>query len=489
MNVALLLASYPQLDESWNSYAPLGLGYLASYAQQRLGGVEFIADHRSGKIIEAKPDCVGVSFTSYNARYAAQEARKIKDALNCPVIAGGIHVSAIPELLDPVFDCGVMGEGEETFVELLRLFQERKALPPALPPATLAAIQGLAYRNEAGVVVRTPPRPHIEQLDQIGFPDRVLLQKRGPWSPEYVSFMTSRGCPYNCHFCSSKSHWGGRIRYHSVEHVLRECEGIASQFDPRQVFVFDDLFIANKERAKRILSGMRERRLFEGKDLRCFVRSNHLDDEIMQELVATGFRILCMGFESASEPVLEALNKRPRMAFHNRQAVELARKHGALFSASFILGTPGETRDDILETFNFIESNAGVFLDVNVSFLMAFPGSKAWEWANPQGITDRAMVDMAISPEDIENEKDAILRRLPYLNEANVPREELYAHLQTARLLAKSVAQSSQLRRDKARLESALAQAHTPQYVAQAVPIRPVLWEKIKRRLFKKRTG
>ena len=102
----------------------------------------------------------------------------------------------------------------------------------------------------------------------------------------------------------------------------------------------------------------------------------------------------------------------------------------------------------------------------------------------PRSLSARARMDSRI-----ENEKDAILRRLPYLNEANVPREELYAHLQTARLLAKSVAQSSQLRRDKARLESALAQAHTPQYVAQAVPIRPVLWEKIKRRLFKKRTG
>src|SRR6185295_3615761 len=175
MKVGLYLACYPELIDTWNyNLPPLGLGYLAAYAKQYVGGVDFLIERDLDEIIAAKPDLVGITFVTYNASIAARQARRIKDALGCPVIVGGPHVSTLPTMLDPAFDVAVLNEGEATFAELLQLFKAERAFKPA----SLAKIQGLLYRDESGALVKTPCRVSIKDLDTIPFPDRDLMAEK-----------------------------------------------------------------------------------------------------------------------------------------------------------------------------------------------------------------------------------------------------------------------------------------------------------------------
>ena len=99
IKVGFYLASYLELDKDWNQFPPLGLGYLASYAKKNVGNVEFQIERDIDILIAAKPDIVGISFNTHTLRQACRQAMKVKEALGCPVIAGGPHISTLPTVL------------------------------------------------------------------------------------------------------------------------------------------------------------------------------------------------------------------------------------------------------------------------------------------------------------------------------------------------------------------------------------------------------
>ena len=146
VKIGLALSCYPQTDSTWSYVPPLGLGYLASYTKLHAGNVEFVVERHPEDLIQHNPDFVGLTFVIFNYSLAVRQARKIKDALGCPVICGGPHVSTLPEVLDPAFDLAVLGEGEATFAELVRLWNDRKAFRPE----DLRSIPGLLFHNEDG---------------------------------------------------------------------------------------------------------------------------------------------------------------------------------------------------------------------------------------------------------------------------------------------------------------------------------------------------
>lgn len=466
--------------EGWNDFVPLGLGYLAAHGRKHFPNTEYLIHHSAEKIIDFKPDMVGISYGTFSAKIAAEEARKIKEALGIPVFGGGIHITALPGAMDEIFDFGVTGEGEEAFLDMLRLWEAEGEFRNE----SLSKIPGLLLHDGNGGVVKTASRPFISDLDTITYPDRDLLHVSGPWNPKFQSLMTSRGCPYDCHFCSTKDHWGRKFRVHSTEYVVKEFVEIQERFNPKQINVFDDLFIVDKRRALEVLAAMRERGFGPGMDLRCSVRSNLLDDEITESLVATGFRVLMIGLESASPKVLDILNKVPRGAESHWKAMELARKHGALFSGSFILGAPGETREDLQMTFDFITSNADVLYDVDFSPLIIFPGTEVWRWGVERaGLSEKNLTGVVLEPEDFVDEKSSFMDRWVYLNEENMSREELYHWLLTARNIRQLVANSSMKRMEVEGLRGTLANASRPDTIAQTIPIKDIVKAKIKRRL------
>lgn len=475
VKIGLALACYPQTDDTWSYVPPLGLGYLASYTRKYVDNVEFVVERRPEDLIEHKPDFVGLTFVTFNYSYAAREAKKIKETLGCPVVCGGPHVSTLPVVLDPAFDIAVLGEGEETFADLVRLWHDRHSFPPE----ALRKIPGLLFYNEDRVLELSPKRPAITDLDSIPYPDRDLIHEKWSCKGGMVNIMTSRGCPYDCSFCSTIHHWGRGFRYPSNEYVIREIEEIRQKFNPSEILIFDDLFVVNKKRVVDLCRGIHQKKLHEGLEFRCFVRANLLDDEVVEALASINNHVLNIGFESGSNDMLFKLKKRGCTVKENEEALQLGRKYGVRYSSCFIMGTPGETREDILANFQFVMENTDVFDNVSFAPLQILPATDVWEWSKKAGVNEHNMRGIVLEPEDFEDEHDYLMNTWPYLNEENISREEFYVYYMIGKQVEKTINDMTQLRKKALK-------ANTPptlDYVTENIPLSSIIKQKARRRL------
>jgi radical SAM superfamily enzyme YgiQ (UPF0313 family) len=483
VRVGLYLACYPQLEESWDYVPPLGLGYLAAYARRHVEGkLDFVYERRLEDLLAHRPDLVCLSYVTHNASLARRDAERIKQELGVPVLVGGPHVSTLPERLEEPFDLAVLGEGEQTFADLMRLWMARGRFEPA----ELARIPGLLYRGEGGVLVRTPARPFIQDLDTVPYPARDLMvdQWRREGKPLLLQVMTSRGCPYDCAFCSTIALWGQRLRCHGIRHVVDEIALLRERYGPATIDIFDDLYVVRKERVMEINRMLRERSLHEGVTFTCFARSNLLDEELMEDMARTNFTVIHVGFESGSDRVLDTFNKQAADMAHNREAIRLARATGIQYTSCFILGSPGETREDIRQTFAFVADSMDAFYCTHFTPLMIFPGTKVWRWALERGVASADNVaGLVMEPDDVRD-GDArarfVLDRIPYLNEENIPREEFNTYLQLGWQVERMVADSAYVRRQA---HEADRRSRSARHVAEAVPLASILKEKARRRL------
>jgi len=469
LKVGLYQARYRLCDTGFNYIPPLSLGYLAAYARQRVEGVEFFAERDLERVIEQRPGLVGITYLTHSSRNATREARRLKEALGCPIIGGGPHISTIPKALPQEMDVGVIGEGEATFADLLALYKAERCFKPS----SLAKVQGICYRDEQGQVCVTSPRPFIEDLDSIPIPDRAFFGKK--WNdPQRVwQVMSSRGCPYDCSFCSVIVQWGHGYRFHSAERVVTELEQICAMGSVHLIHFDDDLFIVKRDRALAIMAAMRERGLHKGREFTCFVRPNLLDENIMESFARTNFTILNVGFESGSDHALKLMNKRAASVEHNRRAVELGRKYGIRFSSCFILGLEGETREDIIQTYQFLQESIDVFHEIQITPLMIFPGTPVWERAAARyGLSENNMRGVEVEEKDFLDGKAFMLNDWPYLNDANIPREEMVGYLRMGEQVTQMVNKTLTGARN----------SRQPEYVAANVPMRDIVRAKFRRR-------
>ncbi len=488
VTVGFYLSCYPELEALWSYVPPLGFGYLSSYAKQQLGGkVDFVIERNLDDLIAHRPDLVCITYVTHNASRARRDAERIKRELGCPVLVGGPHISTFPVKLDPPFDLAVLSEGEETFVELLRLWLERGRFDTS----DLSKIQGLLYREHGGVI-RTPPRPGIKDLDRVPYPDRDMAFAK--WrvgredKPVHLQIMTSRGCPYDCSFCSTIIHWGRGFRYPSNQYVVDEIAMMREKYDVRVLDIFDDLYTVRRDRVLEINRMLRERGLHEGVEFTCFARSNLVDEELLEDMAKTNIKIIHMGLESGSDEILLKFNKQAASAQKNRDAVIAARNTGIEFTSCFILGAPGERREDIYETFAFVTEGLDVFRFAHFTPLMYFPGTRAWDWAVEEcGVTPDNLAEKGIvmEPDDVATHEGLAgyqLDRIPYLNEKNIPRAEFNNLLRIGWQVENMVAQKSfQVLGLKQQMKDQL----TPAFVAENVPFGSVVREKTRRRLKK----
>ncbi len=475
VRIGLALACYPETDETWSYVPPLGLGYLASYIDKYASGAEIVIERRPEDLIPHKPDFVGLTFVTFNYSYAARQAEKIKEALGCPVIAGGPHVSTLPTVLDPVFDFAILGEGEETFAELVRLWQNQKCFELQ----DLRQIHGLLLHNENGGLEQTPKRTPIKDLDSIPFPNRDLIQDKWSCQGGMVNIMTSRGCPYDCSFCSTIHHWGRGFRYPSNEYVVNEIEEIRNKFDPSEILIFDDLFVVNRQRVIDINNMLRERGLHKGIQFRCFVRANLLNDPLVESLAQTNHHVLNIGFESGSEDMLFKLKKSGCSVEENEHALKLGRKYGVTYSSCFIMGTPGESREDLFANFDFVLSNTDVFDNVSFAPLQVLPMTQVWEWSKKVGVSENNLKGIVLEPDDFDDEKEFMFNKWPYLNAENMPLEEFYNYYLIGKKVEKTVEELSRMRKQlKNRNETIPLN-----YAVEKIPFSDIIKGKAKRRL------
>ncbi len=371
-------------EADYQDLHPLCFGYLASYLRERVAGVEICVFSSVEDLIDAGPDLVGISAGSINFIMATDAARHIKEALGVPVMIGGVHITVLPHTLPAPFDLGIIGEGEETLKELVELYMDKGRLEPA----DLRRVRGIVYRDDYGRPVVTEPRALIELLDSIPHPDRRLV---GYTSGRTYMF-TSRGCPYDCSFCSSQRHWG-RYRTFSPGYVIEEIEQLISEFGTDEIHFFDDLFVADVSRLEAIARQVKERGLDRCVRFSCAIRANIASQRVMDALKSMGVQRVTFGAESCSDSVLRYLKGNSVTAEMNQRAVDLCHSYGIKIGPSFIKGSPHETGDDLLATYDFIFRNIRKrkidYFEIHT--LTPFPGTKVWDHALERGLVSEDM--------------------------------------------------------------------------------------------------
>lgn len=305
---------------------------------------------------EFKPDVVGISSISTEYIEACRQMSAIVKgaAPDAIVIQGGIIPTVVIEtaMRDPNVDYWVMGEGERTLPELMN------QLPGE--PST----DGIAYWDN-GIVRINQVRDFIMDLDEIPLPDygnlnpldygyminkyaAGLLPRRFP----YAITITSRGCPYQCIFCAAATVSGRRMRFRSSRNVIEEVDSLYSQ-GIREVIFLDDHFLASRKRASEIMHGLRNYDLtWKPVNVTIF----HIDREILELMRESGCYQLTLSIESGNQDVLTNIIRKPIKLMQVHPFIEEAKSLGFEIIANFVIGFPGETWEQIRETFSFAES-------------------------------------------------------------------------------------------------------------------------------------
>ena len=354
------------------------------------------------------PDMVGLTAVTPAIIKTVRLAMMIKDVLpDTTIVLGGPHFTALPEqtLLDhPVFDYGVIGEGEETFMDLIQ------ALSSGRPPAD---VPGIAF-HESGKIRVTTFRPAIRSLDSLPFPAWDLLDGfPGRYHPAVFKYkklpsthiISARGCPNNCIFCDT-SVFGSKVRFHSSEYVLNMIELLVKRFGIKEIIFEDDQFLLKKERVAKICEGLVRTRL--SVSWCCSGRVNTVNDlELLKLMKRSGCWQISYGIESASQDILDFARKDITVEQINN-AVRLTDEAGILSKGYFIFGLPHETERTMENTIRFAKQLP--LNDISVFMLTPFPGSKLYEIAGHYGAMEKDfqkmnILDVVYVPDCLSREK------------------------------------------------------------------------------------
>lgn len=388
-------------------YPPLGLGYIASYLR-RYGSHGYdlrIFDGNTGEdvaeAIEAfGPHIVGFTGHSPQIKEAVRLSKEIREwRPDVFQVIGGVHVSADPvnTLLRGEFDVAVLGEGERTFLEVVDTFaggSRKKARD----------LPGTAYR-EGGTVAINPRRAQIEDLDTIPYPARDLFAMdhymglsfgvRGKVSTGVTSITSSRGCPYDCLFCGVNIVFK-KVRQFSRDYCLGEITELVERYGARALYFADDTFTVNKKNVFTFCDMLISSGLARKVRWTAQARANLIDWQdldMLKLMKAAGCVQLEYGFESGSERVLGILKQNRVTVADNQRAIDITHRSGLRTLGTFIVGTPGETTEDLEKTRGFIHRNLGK-LDYFQSFICTpFPGSRLYETCMERGLVEADFFD------------------------------------------------------------------------------------------------
>ncbi len=284
-------------------------------------------------------DIVCISTITSTAIRAYAIADKLR-AMGIPVIIGGAHPSFLPEEALEHADYVVRGEGDYSLPALIDYLTRGKP--------DLSEIKGISYKDKDGKVINNVPHPLIEDLDSLPVPDLSLVHNWNPASVYPVS--TSRGCPYNCKFCSVIQIFGRKYRFKSVEGTIRELKH-AAELTKSTKFIVDDNFAANKKRTKEILRGLLAERI--KLKWTAQVRTDVArDPELLKLMADSGCDTTYIGFESINPKTLEAYNKKQDTEDIVR-CIKALKEHGIRIHGMFVLGADTDDIDTIRKTADF----------------------------------------------------------------------------------------------------------------------------------------
>ncbi|MFX1293283.1 MAG: B12-binding domain-containing radical SAM protein [Promethearchaeota archaeon] len=396
---------------------PLGLAYIAAMLEEdghivkALDAACFqIPPEKSQKWIKKyNPDLVGIQAFTSSVNYAVDYANAVKEAVpNAKVMLGGPHPTFMPEQTlnySKSIDFCLRGEGEYTSVHLVNALEKGTSLKD---------IKGLSFRYN-GSIYHNPNAPLIEDLDAIPFPARHLFptQHYRFFGSRFkgASFVSSRGCPYRCSFCSEAALFRHRWRPRRAINVVDEIEYIESKWKKSIIGFMDDCFALNKRRVWEICDEMKKRKI--DVPWGCAMRVDLVDFNMLNKMARHGCGMIYFGVESGEQQILNSIKKGTSVK-QIRNAFKWCRKLGIDTIASLAFGFPGETKRSVLKTLDFVISLKPSF--VVFASATPYPGTpffdealkNGWIKEIPQDWSKFTLVDpilelTELSKEDLKN--------------------------------------------------------------------------------------
>ena len=297
-----------------------------------------------------EPDIVGITSVAATFTSALQVARHIKESYpRALIVFGGPHATVMDKQIireHEEVDVIVRGEGEQTIADLARCISNSGL-------KSLNEVEGITFRKNDRIV-RTPNRPFIQNLDELPYPayHYFPLKKYKIFRKLGLPMLTSRGCSLQCTFCTVPQIAGRRFRTRNPKKVVDELEWIRDEYKADFVTFNDEVFTYEKERVFEICSEIKRRNLKVPWD--CQTRSDHVSRKLLAKMKKANCQLVSFGVESGSQKILNAMKKGTTVQ-QNEKAIKWAKEMGLSVAISLILGYPGETKESLKQTFNFIK--------------------------------------------------------------------------------------------------------------------------------------
>ncbi len=386
----LLLRPYAK-NRGISKVMPLGLLAVGSVLK-RAGHVVQILDLRLSQypemelkntLHEFNPDMVGIGLMTVESDFAFDLAKQVKAVKkDVPVLFGGPHCAHDPKyvLHDPNVDMMVIGEGELTIIELLEVLEKKQ---------DLGAVKGIAFKRN-GEYIKTLPREKILELDWLTQEYDLLDVTRYfnfdcsheylPASRRFMPLTTSRGCPFTCIYCHDI--FGKDIRYVSAETMLKEMKFLQDTYGVSEFHILDDSFNIDMKRAKKIFDLIVERGMNVKISFPNGVRADYIDEEMVEKMRAAGVYRVALGIESGSLRIQKMISKSLDIKIL-KEVVSKLTQAGISVNGFFMLGFPGETRDEMEQTVRFaceLDLSTALF-----SLVIPNPGTELRELVMEEG--------------------------------------------------------------------------------------------------------
>lgn len=385
-----------QISEGNNIVPPLGLLYIAAVLELLKHEVQvFDIDPDVVDCIKDiktfAPQIIGISCYTNTYQKALQLNKRLRQELpGALFVAGGVHATAMPSetMTEMRPDYLVYAEGERAITQLVTFIDSQGE------ESRLENIKGLYYWSKGEIKYNGPP-DLIDDLDSIPFPARHLLNFapylvppgmiRGFVKGRVTTIFTSRGCPYPCTYCASSNVQGKKVRRRSADNVVRELESLVSDYSINGFYICDDLVTEDHDWIIEFSRKLAAKNL--GLSWACQSRVDTLDEEMLRAMKKAGCVQIDFGVESGSNKTLKTMKKSTTVEAA-RMAFAMTKEVGVRSCATFIIGFPQETEQDMEETFSLAKEINADF--TAFYFLTPYPGTPIYytavenKWLEPK---------------------------------------------------------------------------------------------------------
>jgi len=368
---------------------PLGLAYIAGYLEFQKIPVRIIDSQAEGlsmadvvaSILSGNESIIGITMLTPAFGVVKNLCKQIKH--KCPdrrIVLGGAHGTVLPErTLEeiPEADIVCIGEGEVTLSEIARLRDD----------TLLSGINGICFRSE-NKLIRTAPRPPVQDLDQIPPPARHLLPmekyhltaSRVSGSGYCPTILVARGCPFSCTFCSRT--FGRSFRTHSIDRILSEIRSLINTYRISQLNIEADTLTVNKKFIKALCNGLIQSGISRQIRWTCESRVDTVDEEILILMRQAGCWQISYGVETGSQRLLDSINKSITLK-QIENVFRTTKQVGISIRGFFMLGLPDETPSESRATIDFAKKLNPLWAQFTIT--VPYPGTKMFEDIEQQG--------------------------------------------------------------------------------------------------------